>query len=79
MAGPQARIHFDYRHPLDASNVRREFRRIMETAGLGAGWAPRDLRHTFVSLISADGVPIEEIVRLAGHNQTATSELVLPP
>jgi uncharacterized protein YbjQ (UPF0145 family)/phage FluMu protein Com len=26
--------------------------------------APRDLRHTFVSLMSADGVPIEEIARL---------------
>ncbi len=48
----------------------------MEAAGLGAGWAPRDLRYTFVSLMSADGVPIEEIARLAGHNQTATTELV---
>jgi integrase len=62
--------------PLDASNVRREFRKITEAAGLGGGWAPRDLRHTFVSLMSADGVPIEEIARLAGHNQTATTELV---
>jgi integrase len=62
--------------PLDAANVRREFRKITEVAGLGAGWAPRDLRHTFVSLMSADGVPIEEIARLAGHNRTATTELV---
>jgi integrase len=43
--------------------------------GLGTDWAPRDLRHTFVSLMSADGVPIEEIARLAGHNRTATTEL----
>ena len=49
---------------------------ITEAAGLGLGWAPRDLRHTFVSLMSADGVPIEEIARLAGHNRTATTELV---
>jgi len=62
--------------PLDASNVRREFRRITHAAGLGDGWAPRDLRHTFVSLMSADGVPIEEIARLAGHHQTSTTELV---
>jgi integrase len=62
--------------PLDAANVRREFRKIMEAAGLGGGWAPRDLRHTFVSLMSADGVPVEEIARLAGHNRTATTELV---
>jgi len=26
--------------------------------------------------MSADGVPIEEIARLAGHNQTATTGLV---
>jgi integrase len=62
--------------PLDAANVRREFRKITEVAGLGTGWAPRDLRHTFVSLMSADGVPIEEIARLSGHNRTATTELV---
>ena len=43
--------------PLDAANVRREFGKITEAAGLGTGWAPRDLRHTFVSLMSADGVP----------------------
>jgi integrase len=47
-----------------------------EAAGLGTGLAPRDLRHTFVSLMSADGVRIEEIARLAGHNRTATTELV---
>jgi integrase len=62
--------------PLDAANVRREFRKITQAAGLGAGWAPLDLRHTFVSLMSADGVPVEEIARLAGHNRTATTELV---
>jgi integrase len=62
--------------PLDAANVRREFRKITEAARLGTRWAPRDLRHTFVSLMSADGVPIEEIARLAGHNRTATTELV---
>jgi hypothetical protein len=26
--------------------------------------------------MSADGVPIEKIARLAGHNRTATTELV---
>jgi integrase len=62
--------------PLDAANVRREFIKITEAAGLGSGWAPRDLRHTFVSLMSAGGVPVEEIARLAGHNRTATTELV---
>jgi len=62
--------------PLDAANVRREFRKVAESAGLGEQWTPRDLRHSFVSLMSSDGVPVEEIARLAGHGRTATTELV---
>jgi integrase len=49
---------------------------ITEAAGLGRTWVPRELRHTFVSLLSAHGVPAEAIALLAGHNQTATTELV---
>ncbi len=37
---------------------------------------PRELRHTFVSIMSATGVPVEEIARLTGHQQTSTTELV---
>ena len=62
--------------PLDNHNVRRQFRKITEAAGLGSTWVPRELRHTFVSLLSAHGVPVEAIALLAGHNQTATTELV---
>jgi integrase len=62
--------------PLDDHNVRRQFRAITEAAGLGSDWVPRELRHTFVSLLSAHGVPVEAIALLAGHNQTATTELV---
>jgi integrase len=62
--------------PLDDHNVRRQFRVITEAAGLGKEWVPRELRHTFVSLLSAHGVPVEAIALLAGHNQTATTELV---
>jgi site-specific recombinase XerD len=61
---------------LDDHNVRRQFRKITEAAGLGSAWVPRELRHTFVSLLSAHGVPVEAIALLAGHNQTATTELV---
>ena len=46
--------------PLDAANVRREFRKITASAGLGEGWTPRDMRHTFVSLMSVNGVQVEE-------------------
>jgi len=62
--------------PLDDHNVRRQFRKITESAGLGSIWVPRELRHTFVSLLSAHGVPVEAIALLAGHNQTATTEMV---
>jgi integrase len=62
--------------PMDDHNVRRMFRVITEEAGLGTGWVPREMRHTFVSLLSARGVPVEAIALLAGHNQTATTELV---
>jgi len=37
---------------------------------------PRELRHTFVSIMSAGGVPVEEIARVAGHKQMSTTELV---
>jgi integrase len=62
--------------PMDDHNVRRQFRVITEGGGLGISWVPRELRHTFVSLLSAHGVPVEAIALLAGHNQTATTELV---
>jgi len=32
-------------------------RMITEAAGLGTDWVPRELRHTFVSLLSSDGMP----------------------
>ena len=62
--------------PLDAANVRREFRALCKTAGIGPGWTPRELRHSFVSLMSTTGVPVEEIARLAGHTSTRTTEIV---
>jgi integrase len=62
--------------PLDHHNVRREFRRITDEAGLGTAWVPRELRHSFVSLLSAHDVRVEAIALLAGHKQTATTELI---
>jgi integrase len=49
------------------------FRQITRAAGLGDEWVPRELRHTFVSTSSAGGVPVEEIARLAGDQQTSTT------
>jgi integrase len=63
---------------LDPSHVRREFRRaITGIEGLNpVEWTPRELRHSFVSLLSDHGVPLEVISRLVGHSSTAVTELV---
>jgi integrase len=39
-------------------------------------WTPRELRHSFVSLLSDSGVPLEEISRLVGHKTTLVTETV---
>ena len=62
---------------LDAANVRRGFRRIAKSAGLNAqDWTPRELRHSFVSLLSDAKVPIEVISRLVGHSGTSVTEQI---
>jgi integrase len=61
---------------LDAGNVRRQFKVITRAAQLGDDWTPQELRHTFVSLLSAGGTPVEEIAQLAGHSSTRTTEVI---
>lgn len=62
--------------PLDAANVRRAFRLITKKAGIGEQWTPRELRHSFVSIMSDSGVPLENIADLCGHSSTAVTEEV---
>jgi len=52
---------------LDAGNVRRSFKRVCEAAGIGREWTPRELRHSFVSIMSDQGVPLERIADMVGH------------
>jgi site-specific recombinase XerD len=62
---------------LDRHNVLRSFRTVAAAAGLTAkDWAPRELRRSFVSLLSDDGVPLENIARLVGHWTTTVTETV---
>jgi integrase len=62
---------------LDSHNVRRAFRTVVTAAGLnGEEWTPREMRHSFVSLLSDSGVPMEHISRLVGHSGTAVTEAV---
>jgi|tagenome__1003787_1003787.scaffolds.fasta_scaffold20971416_4 integrase len=63
---------------LDAANVRRDLRRALRLVpGVDPEeWTPRELRHSFVSLLSASGVTIEEIAGLVGHHGTRVTEQV---
>jgi site-specific recombinase XerD len=62
--------------PMYATDVRMEFKRITEKAGLGRDWTPRELRHAFVSLLSDSGVPIERIADAVGHSSTRTTQVM---
>jgi integrase len=63
--------------PLDASHVRRSYRAIVKKAGLVAGeWTPREMRHSFVSILSDADVPLEKISQLVGHSDTTVTETV---
>jgi integrase len=62
---------------LDAANVRRAFRAVAKAADLNErDWTPRELRHSFVSLLSSDGVPIEDTADLVGHAGTSVTEKI---
>jgi integrase len=61
---------------LSGRQVRDEFQKITKAAGLGDQWVPRELRHTFVSLLSVHDVAIDKIADLVGHSGTTTTEAV---
>jgi hypothetical protein len=62
---------------LDPANLRRAFRRVVAAAGMDPkSWTPRELRHSFVLLLSSSGMPIEDIAHLVGHANTRVTELV---
>ena len=62
--------------PYESHNLRRDFRRVTKAAGIGARWVPKELRTSFVSMMSYQGVPVEEIARLAGHASSRTTEVI---
>ena len=61
---------------LDLANVRRSFRAVTTAPGIGPDWTPRELRHTFVSLMSDSNVAVEEIARLVGLASSKVTETV---
>jgi hypothetical protein len=76
-------------HPSRAMTEEQASKVLQATSGQPTGYVrivkvsqgkyaatPRELRTTFVSLMSHQGVSIEEIARLAGHATTRTTEIV---
>ncbi|MGW0119430.1 site-specific integrase [Streptomyces sp. NPDC003327] len=61
-----------------STNVLRNLRALLKDAGLPAPhtWTTRELRTSFVSLLSDHGTPIEVIARVVGHSGTQTTETV---
>ena len=54
-------------------------RRVVKLAGLDPDeWTPRELRHSFVSLLSSNGVTTQDIADLCGHSATTVTERVYP-
>ena len=64
--------------PLDRWHVRKEFQKIARAARLGGARTPRELRHSFVSILSAHDVRPEDISNLVGHSSTSVTRDGLP-
>jgi integrase len=61
---------------LDPMRVLRGLRRITKKAGIGSKWRARELRHSFVSILSDEGISIERIADLVGHSTPTTTQSV---
>ncbi len=76
-SGPPSELVFTtaYGRPVDASNLRRYFKQACDRAGIGR-WTPYEMRHSAASLLSAAGVPLEQIADTLGHEGTRMVTLV---
>lgn len=61
---------------MEARNFRRFFRAVVEDAEIPGEWTTRELRQTFVSLMSDQGASDELIADLVGHAKTSTTRTV---
>jgi integrase len=60
---------------VDPSNARRALDLMCERAGIGH-WNPNALRHSFASLLSLSGAPMEEVADAMGHVDTRMTSQV---
>lgn len=61
--------------PVDPSNSRRALNDFCDRAGIGH-WSPNELRHSFASLMSLSGAPMEEVADAMGHVDTRMTSRV---
>jgi len=61
--------------PVDPSNARRTLDRLCQHSGVGH-WNPNALRHSFASLMSLNGAPMEEVADAMGHVDTRMTSRV---
>jgi len=61
--------------PINPSNLRRSFSTLTTDIGLGH-WHPHELRHSAASILSAAGIPLEQIADTLGHDGTRMTALV---
>ncbi|MDA1359815.1 site-specific integrase [Glycomyces luteolus] len=59
-----------------AQVIRDQFRSVVAKAGIRGSWTPRELRHSFVSLMSDSGASEELIADLVGHANTTTTRTI---
>ncbi len=60
--------------PFLLRNMRRDFQRLCERAGLGANWTTYELRHSFVSLVADQLDDLVKVADLAGHTDPRTTQ-----
>lgn len=57
----------DAGRPMSRQRLNIAFKDVLEAAGLGRNWQPRETRHTAISIASEHGVSIEDLADMAGH------------
>ena len=57
----------DAGRPMSRQRLNIAFKDVMQAAGLGRDWQPRETRHTFISIGSEHGASIEDLADAAGH------------
>ena len=67
-------VRDESRYPVDPANVRRAMLRVLKAARLPQHFTPHCLRHTYASLLLADGVSPVYVQEQLGH---ATIELTV--